>query len=210
MNRRHPLAAGMLLAAASLALTGCASRSEEARLPGSPPAGATAGAHPVRAPVARGSDATLPVELSFPQEWIAEEPAGPTRAFQFRLPGEAGDGELVVYWFAGGAGTFEQNAARWASQIETEDGSDPLARARFSTRRGEGLAIYEMALEGTYVAETRPGSGERVRIPDSALRAAVLEAGAARVCLKLVGPRATVAGHERAWRALLSSARPAR
>lgn len=195
-----------LLAAACL-LPACASRTDEGTLGVEAP---SRDGGPIAPPVARGAEAPLPVVLTFPEGWIAEEPANATRAHQLRLPGEAGDAELVVYWFAGGAGTFEQNAARWASQFETEDGSDPLARARFSTRRSEGLEIYEMALEGTYVAPTFPGSGERRREADFALRAAVIESEGGRVYLKLVGPRATVAAHERAWRELLSTARPAR
>jgi hypothetical protein len=73
-----------------------------------------------------------------------------------------------------------------------------------SERRVLGMPVHEVALEGTYVAETSPGSGVRVREPGWRLLAAIVESDHGPYYAKLVGPGATVEAHAAGFRAFLS------
>jgi hypothetical protein len=69
------------------------------------------------------------------------------------------------------------------------------------------MAVYELALTGTYVAETAPGSGVRVNKPGFALRAAILESDHGLYYVKLTGPAATVQQHAPAFADLVTRVR---
>jgi hypothetical protein len=140
--------------------------------------------------------------------WVVETPSSSMRVAQYRLPGDAGAAELVVYYFgAEHGGSLQANLERWAGQFEQPDGGDSLARAVLAERRVLGMPVHEVSLSGTYVAETSPGSGERVREPGWRLRAAILESDHGPYYAKLVGPEATVSAHESAFRAFISEVR---
>lgn len=136
-------------------------------------------------------------ELVFvaPDGWIVETPQSAMRKAQYRLPAAAGDAEdasLIVYFFGGGGGSIEDNLERWASQFEAEDGEPARDDMRVMNRTIAGLKATEAELSGTYVAETFPGSGERVNKPGWRMRAAIVESGHGPYYVKLVGPEATV------------------
>ncbi|MCZ6598868.1 MAG: hypothetical protein O7B99_14615, partial [Planctomycetota bacterium] len=87
--------------------------------------------------------------------WSVEEPASSMRAAQFRLPranGDDADASFVVYYFGGGGGRVEANLARWGGLFVGGEGEE-------SVRTVGELVLYELAIAGTYVAETAPGSG---------------------------------------------------
>jgi len=201
--------------AALLLLSACTSPDDARTPPQSAPAPApTAAATP--APAAPAPPATAPVASSAPRwsaqaGWIEEPPTSAMRKAQFRLPGVDGAGEatLVVYHFGpGGGGGVEANVARWASQFEQPDGSDSAAALKTAARTLKGVALTDVDLAGTYVAETSPGSGERVRAEGWRLLAAILEPAGGPYYVKLVGPAATVAQHEARYHAFLAAALP--
>jgi hypothetical protein len=200
---------------ATLLLSACTSRDDARTAAESAPVPApTAALSP--APAAPAQPAAAPVAGSAPrwsaqEGWLEEPPTSAMRKAQFRLPGADGAGEatLVVYHFgAGGGGGVEANVARWASQFEQPDGSDSAAAARTTTRTLKGVALTDVDLSGTYVAETSPGSGQRVRAEGWRLLATILEPQGGPYYVKLVGPAATVAAHEARYRAFLAAALP--
>lgn len=116
--------------------------------------------------------------------------------------------ECVVYFFGEmGGGGVEANLARWASQFEQADGRDSMAVLVRSERQVAGMPVHEAQLAGTYVAETMPGSGERVNEPGFALRAAIIDSDHGSYYVKLVGPAATVAQHDGAFRDFIGRVR---
>jgi hypothetical protein len=129
------------------------------------------------------------------------------RAAQYRLPGEAGEASLVVYHFGARTGSLEANLERWAGQFEQPDGGDSAARMQRSERRVGDLDVVVVELAGTYVAETTPGSGERVREEGWRMLAAVVDAPQGPYYAKLVGPEATVAAHSASFDAFLAALR---
>ena len=194
LNRRTLVAALALCAA-------CASSEHE----GEPPAGepvAQPGAQPAAEPA---SDA--PLRFVAQPDWVEEPPASGMRAAQYRLPGEAGDASLIVYHFGRGGGSLEANLERWAGQFEQPDGGDSAARMQRGERRVGGRDVVVVDLSGTYVAETSPGSGERVNEPGWRMLAAVIDTPQGPFYAKLVGPEGTVAAHAERFDAFLGAMR---
>jgi hypothetical protein len=142
--------------------------------------------------------------------WIEDSPQGAMRKAQYRLPGSDShsvDAHLVVYFFSGSGGSLEANLERWASQFEQTDGSRSFDRMRRSQRSVAGMSVHEVDLEGTYVAETFPGSGERENKPGWRMLASVIESDHGPYYAKLVGPRDTVARWEASYRRFISDVR---
>lgn len=143
--------------------------------------------------------------------WIKEDPTSGHRMIQYRLRGEndqAGDARLVVYHFGEqGAGALEANIARWAGQFRQPDGRPSLEVARVDTVEVNGIEVHTIELEGTYVAETAPGSGDRLDLPGRSLRAAIVFSDAGAYYFKVVGPTETVNRWEESYDMMFTSLR---
>ena len=176
-----------------------------------------ASSQPVEGPLARAPVAPrvqVP-GLSFqaPAGWVSQEPASQARVAEYRLPGDpdpSADAQFVIYYFGpNGAGTIESNLTRWCRQVEQPDGRSSESVAEITELDVNGLHLNAIDLSGTYVAETFPGSGERVNKPGHRLKAAVVKTEAGPYYFKLLGPSATVSGWLTAYDDLLNSLRPA-
>ena len=135
------------------------------------------------------------------------------RKAQYLLPradGDAEDASLVVYYFGtGGGGGREANLERWAGQFEQPDGAASKDRLKSADRTVNGLAVTDVELAGTYVAETSPGSGERVRKEGWRMLASIVDTPAGPYYAKLVGPEKTVARWEASYRAFVDGLKTA-
>ena len=117
------------------------------------------------------------------------------RVAQFVVPraqGDAGDAELIVYYFGGSGGTVDANIDRWIGQMQQPDGRPSSAVAKRSGLTVNGLAVTLVDVNGTYVAEMTPGSPQRHNNPNFRLRAAVVTTPNGPYFIKLTGPAATV------------------
>ena len=145
--------------------------------------------------------------------WIVEEPDSSARVAQFRLPSGEGsdqDAGLVVYYFgSAGAGTVRSNLDRWIGQFEQPDGSASGDAAVITELDSQGLSVTTVDLSGRYVAETFPGSGERVNNPGSRMLAAIVTTEAGPYYVKLLGPEATVARWQSSFDGFIGSLWPA-
>lgn len=129
------------------------------------------------------------------------------RVAEWSAPGEAGAATLSLFWFGeGGAGGVEANLERWRAQFEQQ----PPDNARVSTLRFPGRPpMTVLELQGTWVAETAPGSGQRHRQEGWKMIAAVLDVPGGAHYLKFVGPAATIDAWQPAFHEALASVRPA-
>lgn len=166
--------------------------------------GASTAAPEAEAPAATAP--TGPLTFNAQEGWIAETTTSGMRAAQFRLPAQEGDAEVVVFFFgAGGAGGFQANLERWAGMFEQPDGSSSMDRVSESSRHVAGMAVREVSIEGNYSAEVPPGSGNRVRHEDWALRGAMVDAPVGPYFIRLLGPADVVERYEPSFRAFISS-----
>lgn len=161
--------------------------------------------------VVRAQENQKPATLKFkvPAGWIEEERTSSMRVAQYNLPRVEGDfenGSLVLYYFGKGqGGSTSANIERWASQIQTPEGTptEKLAEENFASTGG--LKITAVDLRGTYVAETAPGSGTFNNKPGYRLRAAVIETPNGSYYVKFVGPEKTVTRWDESFMSYLRS-----
>jgi len=159
------------------------------------------------------SKAAEPVRAAFVPDpgWVVETPTSGMRKFQCQLPraeGDSKDASLVVFDFGGQGGSVDANIERWTGQFEQPDGRPSAAALKRSTRTVEGRTITEVDLSGTYVAETTPGSGERVREEGWRMLTSILETKDGPYFFKAVGPAATIGRWEESLRQFANSAQP--
>ena len=184
-----------------LALLGAACTGGETSQPASAPApGARSNPSPMAASHGSTSAAekTLgPVKVTVPAGWVEQAPTSSMRKAQFALPraeGDAGDGELVVFYFGPGqGGSVEANIDRWIGQFAQPDGSSSKDKAKVSKKEVSGLAVTRVDLSGTYQAPMMPGAPERHNSAGYRMLAAVVETPEGPWFFKLVGPEKTIA-----------------
>ncbi|HKE01373.1 MAG TPA: hypothetical protein VKE69_10220 [Planctomycetota bacterium] len=144
-----------------------------------------------------------------PKGWTRSTPTSATRVAELTPPraeGDTADAQLVVFYFAGGAGTLDQNVARWAQQMTAPDGTPtPRDQVRVERMEGNGLTISWVELTGTYtpgapMASTPP-------LPNARMLAAQAETAGPAYYFKFTGPDRTVAQAKDGFLAILKSAR---
>jgi hypothetical protein len=128
-----------------------------------------------------------------PAEWKPRPAASTMRVAEFvpaRAAGDAEDADVIVYFFGRMPGSVQANIDRWVGQFKT----DPSSPAKIvpETTTINGLKVTTMAIEGTYIAEVKPGSAERYNKPNFRMRAAVVETPKGPYFIKLTGPIASV------------------
>lgn len=200
------------LALSSILLLGFACDSPPAPKAPAAPAAHAAPASPTAPTAPDAPSATAASgELQFAAQpgWVEEKPTSSMRKAQYLLPraeGDTEDASLVVFYFgASGGGGREANLTRWAGQFEQVDGSDSTAKMKTADRTVNGLAVTDVELSGTYVAETTPGSGVRVRKEGWRMIASIIEAPAGAYYPKLVGPDKTVTRWEPFYRSFVDA-----
>lgn len=153
--------------------------------------------------------------FSFPSTWTSVPVKSSMRQAQFQLPTvKNGDGaseapELVVYYFGpNGGGGVAQNYERWRGQFQPNEGKTAI-EDKPGKKTVNGLVIDTLECAGRFVAETAPGSGERVNKPNFRMLAAIVPSKQGLVYFKLVGPSDAVnaerAGFEQLLESLLDS-----
>ena len=145
-----------------------------------------------------------------PDDWIEQPSESPMRVTEFRLPrvpGDAEDAELVVFYFGGSGGSVEANLQRWIGQMEQPDGRSSFEVASTTGFEANGLAVTVLDVPGIYVAAVSPGSATRLSKPNFRLMAAVVETPVGPYFFKLTGPDRTVARWNNRFAAFLRSVR---
>jgi hypothetical protein len=145
-----------------------------------------------------------------PDDWLEQRSESPMRVTQFqlpRVPGDAEDAELVVFYFGGSGGSVEANLQRWIGQMEQPDGRSSFEVASTTGFDANGLAVTVLDVPGIYVAAVSPGSVTRLSKPDFRLLAAVVETPVGPYFFKLTGPARTVARWNDQFTSFLRSVR---
>ncbi len=144
-----------------------------------------------------------------PEGWLKEVPTSKMRRAQYRVPGEAGDGECVVFYFGPGqGGDARSNTIRWGEQFIQPDGRPSSAVQKSENLTVNGIPILLTEVTGTYQGGfVMDGSAKSY--PGSMLLGAVAEGPDANWFFKLTGPEATVKTHREAFMTLIRSLRSA-
>ena len=143
------------------------------------------------------------VSVTVPGEWVTETPANAMRKGQYKLPGEAGEAELVVTHFGtGGAGGVDANIERWIGQVSESDGGkvNKLTLAE--------IPVTILDIRGAYVGMQRPMGGTQDPQSGQRMLAAIVETSSGAFYFKLVGPEATVTKWEHSFDQFVKQMKP--
>lgn len=175
--------------------------------PGHPsvaPGGAPASVLP---PVPEGAgtgDAAL--AWTVPSGWIAEKPSSSMRRAQYKVPGSAGDGECVVFYFGPGQGGDPMsNAQRWAEQFVLADGSPATSAMTTSEIEVGGFKVFVVEVAGTYKGGMTMTTMPAEPKPGYRLLGAVAPGPDANWYLKFTGPDQTVTEQHDAFTSMVKS-----
>jgi hypothetical protein len=140
------------------------------------------------------------LKMTVPIEWVQTPGASEMRRAEFTLPGPGGDVALVVYRFAGGAGTAEQNIERWRGQMTLA--AD--AQAETIALEANGLKLSGVDLRGRFAGQSMPGTPPQPPVDDARLLAIAIEGSGDPYYFKLVGAAKTIDVWSAAWTELLT------
>ena len=172
--------------------------------PGHPPI-YSAAARPPGADSPRGA---APLTWTAPHAWTEEKPTSDMRRAQYRVPGTAGAGECVVFYFGPGqGGDAKSNAERWASQFRPADGRSSEAAMKTSSLAAGDIKVLLVEVTGTYGGGMAMGAAAPAEQPNSMLLGAIAEGPAANWFFKLTGPEATVRAQRTAFERMIRSLR---
>lgn len=176
--------------------------------PSGQPASAPAQARPMPAQPSGGSGAASDLKLKAPDGWVSETPSSNMRVAQYKLPGEAGDASLVVYYFGPGqGGSVDANLERWIGQMQQPDGGSSRAKAKTETTTVNGMNTTLLDVTGTFSAgDMTGGGGSGQAMPNARMRAAVIETPKGAYYIKLVGPEKTIEKWDAGYMAFVKSA----
>lgn len=142
------------------------------------------------------------LELHLPEGWVQEAPENNMRAAQATIPGDAGPGQLTVFFFGpGGGGGVEANIQRWIGQMELDPGATP---SRNSFNVGD-LHVTLVEATGLLKASTI-GSFPSTDQPGYTLFGAVVEGTGGPWFFRAVGPQDTMIAQRQGFLAMLQSA----
>ena len=141
-----------------------------------------------------------------PDGWISEQPSSAMRRAQYRVPGPAGDGECVVFYFGPGqGGDAMSNAVRWANQFSQPDGRSPQEAMLTETLDVGGVPVLLTEVTGTYSGGMTMMTGTSQELADHMLLGAIVQGGDANWFFKLTGPAATLDSQRDAFRSMVDS-----
>lgn len=169
--------------------------------PGHPPIDAPA-SDVVPPPPSGAGAGSAALAWTVPPGWVTETPSSAMRRAQYKVPGPAGAGECVVFYFGPGqGGDAQSNAQRWASQFTQPGGGSSQEALRTSTLNVGDVKVLLAEVTGTY-SGGMGGGGEK---PGYMLLGAVAEGPDANWFFKLTGPEKTVRAQRAAFEGMIKS-----
>jgi hypothetical protein len=175
--------------------------------PGHPPVDSAGTRPPGLPPVPEGAGTgATGLAWTAPPGWISETPSSPMRRAQYRVPGEAGDGECAVFYFGPGQGGDPMsNAVRWAEQFKLPDGRSARGAMKTSEIEVAGLKVFMVEVAGTYNGGMTMTSTPATPKPGYRLLGAVAPGPDANWFFKFTGPDRTVNEQRAGFTAMVKS-----
>lgn len=167
---------------------------------------------PARDPVVPTS-APAPASLSFKAQpgWVVETPSSAMRKAQYKLPKQGSDPEdasIVVTYFGGETGTTEANVTRWAGQFEQPGGGSSTDAGKSTTRKVNGMEVFQFDISGTLVQEMAGPATKAVHKEKWRAINAIVRSDHGPYFVKFSGPASTVAHWEPSFQKFLDAVKP--
>jgi hypothetical protein len=144
-----------------------------------------------------------------PAGWTEMTPSSNMRVAQYGVPGSAGPGECVVFYFGPGqGGDPASNAARWADQFEQPDGSSSVDAMRVTELEDTRVPVLLVEVTGTYDGGMTMTDAPSEKQPGAMLLGGIAQGPAGPWFFKFTGPEATVRAQREAFVTLMKSVGP--
>ena len=109
----------------------------------------------------KGTDVALDdLKSRAPAHWKMQEPSNKFRAYQFLVPGQAGDkdgAELVIFYFgAGSGGSVDDNIKRWKGTFQAPEGKTIDEVSKVETKKIPGAELTYLDIRGTFLSKNPP------------------------------------------------------
>jgi hypothetical protein len=141
-----------------------------------------------------------------PASWKSSPPSSRMRRAQLKVEPIEGDdypAELVVFAFAGGAGSLEANLERWKKQFTDKDGNPPKLESK--KVKGKNIEVTRVETSGHYHPSQFPGVAPEPDRQDARLLLGFVVTDNASYVLKMVGPDKTMSKIRPDFDALLAT-----
>ncbi len=128
-----------------------------------------------------------------PKSWKSSPPTSSMRRAQLTVEPAEGDdypAEMIVYAFPGGAGSVEQNLARWQTQFKDEKGEPPKIES--NKVRGKNVEVTRAEIRGEYHPPQFPGQAPQPVRKDARMLAAIVMGDDASFYIRMIGPDKTM------------------
>jgi hypothetical protein len=129
-----------------------------------------------------------------PPSWKSSPPpgGGMRRAVLTARQADGDDypAELVVFAFAGGAGSVDANVERWRKLFKDKDGNPPEAVTK--KVKGKNVEMTRVETSGHYYPARFPNRPAEPDRPDARLLGAILIADGTSYFIRMVGPNKTM------------------
>jgi len=120
----------------------------------------------------------------------------------FRLPGEKPDleAELVIFYFGEGVGGgVEENIKRWKSMFQPPEGKSIDEVTKVSEFQVGTVPVVYVDIRGTYLFRPFPASPKVEPRKDYRMISVIFRSPKGPYFIRLVGPEATVAKHQKGF-----------
>ncbi len=143
-----------------------------------------------------------PFAFALPKGWSEEPVSSSMRAAAFKV---GADAELIIFYFGkDGAGSIDDNLARWVGQFSSADGKPTtLDTAKVLKVKVAGQDATTLSVNGHLHAMAMPGASDAIDKADQAMLGMIVASPNGPYYWKLVGPKATIEANAAAWKAVL-------
>jgi hypothetical protein len=141
-----------------------------------------------------------------PADWKEGE-ATKLRFKVFSLPGkDAGDAELVIFYFGeGGGGGTKANIERWKQMFRPPTGKDIDDVSKVTETKAGSVDVVRFEVTGTYLYKPNPMAEKVEPRKDHKMVAIIYQSPKGPYFIRLVGPETTVNAHLKGFDSWLNS-----
>lgn len=183
-----------------------AAQSSQTLPAGHPPLDQTANQSVIEPPPPGSGTGAAALSWTVPDGWVEETPSSAMRRAQYRVPGPAGDGECVIFYFGPGqGGDAMANAVRWANQFSQPDGRASEEAMKTEKIEVGGIPVLLTEVTGTYGGGMTMMTGTSQQLADHMLLGAIAEGGDANWFFKFTGPAGSLEHQRHNFRSMIES-----
>lgn len=143
--------------------------------------------------------------VTAPATWVRKQPKSRIVEHEFAIPAAEGDKQEGRFTVMGAGGGVEANIDRWIGQFSQPDGGSTKDKTKTQKLKVGGIDVHYVDISGTFKDQPGPVAPAVMRENYRMLAAIIVTEKQGMHFLKFYGPKATVAGQEKAFQDMINS-----